>query len=236
MRTNTTDPTYRGLYKAGSLALLLSGILLLIYAGTLLILGPAPSPIVDYLTFLGANYLLVIIGMSFLTAALVLLIPAIFALYHALKPVSIGRTLIGSGILMSGIIVFLSNVGNYFWLVNIGLNYGRSCVSSCVQINQTLALATAALATSSVVIDFYIAILLIILGILVLSLAMLKSPIFGKAAGYLGIIAGIFSLVVPSVQELLYLNLSLSAYPLVASFLLYGIWALLAGSKLYKIR
>ncbi len=231
MKTATTDSMYRGLYKAGSFALLLSGILLLIYAGTLLILGPAPSPIVDYLNFLGANYLLVIIGMSFLTAALVLLIPAIFALYHALKPVSIGRTLIGSGILISGIIVFLSNVGNYFWLVNIALNYGRVCVSSCQQINQT-----AATATSSVVIDFYIAILLIIMGILVLSLAMLKSPVFGKATGYLGIIAGIFSLVVPSVQEIVYLNLSLSAYPLVVSFILYGIWALLAGSRLYKIR
>jgi hypothetical protein len=169
--------------------------------------------------------------MSFLTAALVLLIPAIFAFYHSLKPVSIGRTVVGSGILFSGIIVFLASVGNYFWLVNIALNYGRVCVSNCQQLNET-----AATATSSVVIDFYIAILLIIIGILVLSLAMLKSPVFGKPVGYLGIIAGIFSLVLPGVQEILYLNLSLSAYPLVISFLMYRIWALWAGSKLYKIR
>lgn len=230
MKTST-DPAFTGLYKAGSLALFVSGILLLIYAGTLLILGPAPSPLVSYLNFLAANYLLVIIGMSFLTAALVLLIPAIFAFYHSLKPVSIGRTVVGCGILFSGIMVFLANVGNYFWLVNIALNYGRVCVTNCQQLNET-----AATATSSVVIDFYIAILLIIIGILVISLAMLKSKVFGKATGYLGIIAGIFSIVVPGVQEILYLNLSLSAYPLVISFILYGIWALLAGSKLYKLR
>ncbi len=206
MRTATD---YKGLYKAASLALFASGVLLLVYSVIALWLGPAPTATPQFLNFLSTNYLFVGVAFAILIFAFVLVIPAVFALYHLLRDTSIGRAVVGSAFFVAGIFVLLANAGNYFWLINIALGYTSQCVTNCQQINQA-----AATSTNSVQIDFFIGNMLIAVGLIILGLAMLKSATFGRGPGILGIFSGLFALLVPPWWG--FVNLSLSAYPVVA--------------------
>ena len=225
MRT-TTD--YKGLYKAASFALFASGILLFVYSGIALWLGPAPTTTPQFLNFLSGNSLLVGAGFAILIFAFVLVIPAVFAIYHLLRDTSIGRAVVGSAFFVAGIFVLLANAGNYFWLINIAIGYTSQCVTNCQQINQA-----AATSTNSVQIDFFIGNMLIAVGLIILGLAMLKSAAFGRSPGILGILSGLFSLLVPPWWG--FVNLSLSAYPVVGTLILYGVWSLVTASRLYRL-
>jgi len=130
---------------------------------------------------------------------------------------------------VAGIFVLLANAGNYFWLINIALSYTSGCVTSCQQINQA-----AAFSTNSVQIDFFVGNILIAIGLIILGLAMLKNTMFRKGPAILGIVSGLFALLVPPWWG--FVNLNLSAYPVVATLILYGAWSLTTASRLYQLR
>jgi hypothetical protein len=227
--TETVDPSWKGLYRAGGASALIVGIVYIIITVLFYSLGPPPGggtaePVLKWLAG-QALRAQTTWGLFILTD--LLLVPAIPALYLVLK-----------GINKSAMIVAVSFFG-LFAVLDLGVTLPTLVALTTLSQNYagavsdlqraaytaTAVYAIAAASLSQTLCSFVVP----SIGSLVASLVMMKG-IFSKVTAYLGLAASLvgifygFSIFIPALAILLEIDLPL-----------FGIWFILAGSRVYKL-
>jgi hypothetical protein len=219
----TFDPTWKGLYRAGGFCLVGAGVIYIVGAVLGVIIGPPPSGEELYLKSLAARPNVAMAAFGLFALSDFLLLPATFALFVALKPFAKSTMLIAAGLI--GLFVALdlaSTEMNSLALVHFARRYAAA--ASDEQRAAWVAAASYPMATLSLA-TFY-SFVPSSIGFLLVSLAMLKGP-FSRITAYVGITAtlegiiGGFYVVVPALAAFL--------TPCLVTF---GVWLLLAGSRL----
>ncbi len=214
------DTEWTGLYKAGGASFVITGILFFVAVA---LFATSTSPPTDAEKFLKvfATSNLNLATTSLFVVVTVLFIPAILGLFAALKGGSRTYALMGAGLTLLGIgIFFISNITSVA-LAQLGQSYASAADASqrasfVAAANATLALSNAAGLFGGLFAG---------LGTVAFGLAMLKG-VFKKGQAYLGIAAGILSLLgsVPALFVLSFVFFPLS-----------GIWFIWIGSTLYRL-
>jgi hypothetical protein len=206
----TVDTSWRGLYRWGGVCMLVVGLL---YISSLAFgLGFPPSGAEAILKWLSGKTTLAYAFYGFYALADILLLPAVLALYLALKGINKSAMLVAAG--FGGLAVALDlgvNVITQVAMIALSQNYAAATLD--VQRTAYLAAATYATAITTVGLPVYSSVILSITT-LITGLVMLKG-IFSRAAGYVG--------VATSITGFLYF-ISLFV-PALAVF--YGIWGVL---------
>jgi Domain of unknown function (DUF4386) len=224
---DTPDPSWRGLYWAGSVAAVLYVILIVAPLVLLIIVPPPPSSggaaTLLYIASHKAVYLIELVSFVGLS------VPAIvvfMALYEALKHLNKSYAAIGAIIAIASEVIALA-LNDSPPSLNGGLVYLSDQYMTATTAAQHVALATAAESLIAVTNAVASCGILTALGILILSLVMLKG-VFNKGVAYLGIITGVLGIFSEALRPFLS-----------APFILYGVllptWFLAVGWKLYRL-
>lgn len=220
------DPTWKGVYRAGGVCLLLIGVIYLIGAVLSIIIGPAPSGGELYLKSLAGHATLAQVNFGLFALTDFLLLPAVLALYLALKHLAKNTMLIATGLLALFLVLDLAITElNSLTLVSLTQHY--MAATSDAQRTAYVAAADYALATLPIATFFSYAVSSI--GLLMTSLVMLKG-VFNRPTALLGIVAGLEGIV-----GSFYVFFPAFAALLVPSLITFGLWALFAGTRLYKL-
>jgi hypothetical protein len=233
MMTNpeTVDTSWKGLYKWGGVCALLVGVIYFIALASALSLGlPSSTTGEGILKWFSGQTTLAytLYGLTIVTD--VLLVPVVLALYLALKEVNKNATLAAAG--FGGLSVALDlGVTLITWIALITLSQNYAAATSDVQRAAYLATADYAVGITSVSATVYGSIIFAIWP-LITGLVMLKG-VFNKATAYVGI-AGSIASIVYGITIFVPYSSSLAIF-LVLAFILFGIWLLLAGYRLYGL-
>jgi hypothetical protein len=222
----SVDPTWQGVYRVGGICLILTGSIYLIGAVLSIILGPAPSGGEQYLKSVAGHTHLAQINFGLFALTDFLLMPAALAFYLALKQLARNAMLIAAGLMGLFIVLDLA-VTEMDSLTLVTLTQHYAAATSETQRSAYVAAADYARATLPIA-TFY-SYVVSSAGFLITSLVMLKGT-FSKPTAFLGIaaclegIVGGFYVILPALAALL-----------IPSLITFGIWSLLAGSRLCKL-
>ncbi len=223
----STDPTWNGLYMVGGASFLLIGILVIIEIVLLLLLGGLPTSGQAVLTSLSGQTGFKLLYQSAITISAgthLLFIPAVLALYVALKWVKKTYALIASGLVGLFIVVDLSvNVVNFFSLVALSDKYSVATTEA----QRAAYVAAADLSVAAIAVGLPLATVAISVGVLLFGLAMLKG-VFNKGTAYLALLAGIVGIVGS-------IPISALAIVVLIAIILTAIWSLVVGFKLSRL-
>lgn len=220
------DPTWKGVYRAGGLAMLISGLFVLLGTTLGYRLGTPPGDSNEYLQALANHPRLA--PVTYWTWALyaIFLIPAVLGLYHALKGINKNAMLVAVG-LVSFFIVLDLGITEFNSLALVRLTKDYAAATSDVQRAVYLGAEHWGLATMPVASFFSWA--GPSSGFLIVSIVMLKG-LFGKFTAYLGIIVNALGIVGG-----FYFLHPVNALSFILTFvlLLYGIWFIAVGRRLF---
>jgi hypothetical protein len=220
------DPTWKGVYRAGGICMFVTGLLFIIGAVLSILLGPAPIGGEPYLRELAAHALLAQMNFGLFALTDFLLLPVVMALYLALKQINKNAMLVAAGLIALFIVLDLAITElNALTLVTLTQHYAAA--TSDTQRSAYVAAADYALATLPLA-TFYSYVVSSV-GFLIISIVMLKG-VFSKLTAYVGIVASIEGIVGG-----FYVVLPALAVFLVPCLIAFGIWSLLAGTRLYKL-
>jgi hypothetical protein len=221
------DPSWRGLYRAGGVAAALYVVLILI---PLVLLATTPQPplsggaaTLQYIASHKPVYLIELV--SFVGLSLPAMV-VFLALYVALKQLNKSHAALGALVGIASEVIALAYNSSPPSL-NGGLVYLSDHYVAATTAAQRTALTTAAEGLIAVSNAVNAAGILTALGILILSLVMLKG-IFHKSVAYLGIVTGALGIVSEALRDILG-----------PGYIVYGlllpIWFLAIGWKLYRL-
>jgi len=223
----TVDTSWKGLYRWGGISALLVGVLFIIAIPLYFVMGPQPSGGEAILKYYSSQTTLAYSSWGTGILADVLFVPVVLALYLALKGVNKNAMLTATG--FGGLFIALDlGVTTIASVALASLSQNYTAATTDVQRAAYVATANYALAITTVSAPVY-SILILSIWLLITALVMLKG-IFSRVTAYLGIVASIvgfvysISLFVPAL-----------AMADVIAVVLYVIWLLLVGSRLYKL-
>ena len=223
------DPTWKGVYRAGGLALATAGILYLIGATLGFYLGLTPGNSQQYFQSLVSHPVAAQFTYWTFSLADILFIPATLALYLALKEINKNAMLIAAGLLSFFIILDLGVTElNTLALVSIAESYASASSDTLREAYQAAAnwgLATLPLAT-------FFSWVGPSAGFLITSIVMRKG-IFGRNTALLGVI--VFTLGIAGGFYFLYPGLTILSLFLTPILILYGVWLIAVGRRLFKL-
>jgi Domain of unknown function (DUF4386) len=223
------DPSWSGLYRAGGVSAVLF-VVLTIVSFVLAFITPQPQSSggslmlpggVATLQFIASHRSIFILDQLLFVGPVVLTMVVFLALYVALKHLSKSYTAIGAVVGIAGVVlslVPLSLVG--------GLVYLSDHYAAATTVAQRAGFATAAeslIAQNNVVSAGGI---LFAVGVLVISLAMVKG-VFQKGIAYLGIVTGGVGIICEALRPIL--------GPGYSAYLILLIWLSAVGWKLYRL-
>jgi hypothetical protein len=220
------DPSWKGVYRVGGICLLLAGLIYLTQVILGLLLGAAPADSQQFLQALATHPSLAQVSYGLWSLADFLLVPAVLALYLALKRIGKNPMLVATGVMAVFIVLDLA-ITDATSLTLVTLTQHAATATSAAARAAYLAAANYGLATLPLA-NFYSWVVPSV-GILIISIVMLKG-VFGKLTASVGIVAGIvgivagFYVIVPA----------LVGVTLLAGLTL-GLWCVLAGRRLYQL-
>ena len=187
------------------------------------------------LVYIGQNATLFNSATTLLALASLLFIPAFVSLLVALRKSSFGTALAGSTFAIAGLGVILSNVSLAYGQVQEAVTWNGGC-SPC---GSTPVTAAAGMSSFGIASEF--GLLVLFAGVAIIGAAMLMGHGFGRAAGSLGVIAGLFGVIWNFAVGPLgatYINLNIPS-PLdtvvyMVPYFLLLVWLALLGPKMMK--
>ncbi len=221
------DSRWNGLYRTGGVCIFLTGLIYIACVLITIVLGfPPVSDSEPYLKSLAAHSISAMIFFGLFALSDLLLLPAVLALYFALKPFAGNAMLIATVLMLLFAVMDLSiTESNSLTLASLTQHYAASTTDlqrSAYLAAEYYALATLPLAT------FY-SFVVSSIGLLIIGLIMLKG-VFDKASAYLGIVAGIEGIIGG-----FYVVLPALALLLLPCLIAFGLWSLFTGLRLYKL-
>ncbi len=224
------DPSWRGLYRAGGVSALLYGVLNFVVPVVLGFITPQPPSAggvatlaggVTTLQYIASNRSVFVLEQVLLFGPSVLLMVVFLALYMALKHLNKSYAAIGAVVAIASQIVGLATFSIVFGLVYLSDLYVAATPAA-----QRAALATTAEGLIAQYNTVSVGGILFSIGILVISLVMLKG-VFHKGVAYLGIITGAVGIMSEALRPIL-------GYGYAVYIVLY-IWLIAIGWKLYRL-
>ncbi|MGA3111190.1 MAG: hypothetical protein ABSE15_04060 [Candidatus Bathyarchaeia archaeon] len=238
----TVNAGWKSLYRIGAIAALVAalGFRRNMGAEMTMFFGAAPKTAAGWFTLLQNNRLLGIIALNFLDIIDYALVGIMFvALYVAFRKTSLIFAAAATSMCLAGIIVYVVS-STSFKILSLSNQY--SSASTTTQKTALLTAAQTVLAKGVPGAGYQgvggvVSIFLIAIAGLVISAVMLRSKIFYRITGYVGIMASVFDLAyligtgsVPSASFNLWSSIFVGG-----AGLLLMIWHLLIGIKLYNI-
>jgi Domain of unknown function (DUF4386) len=223
------DPSWRGLYRTGGVSAVLF-VVLTVVSILLAFITPQPQSSggslmlpdgVATLQYIASNRTVFLLDQILFVGPVVLTIVVFLALYVALKHLSKSYAAIGAVVGIVGVVLSLvpcSIVG--------GLVYLSDHYMAATTVAQRVDFATAAdslIAQNNIV---SVGGILFAVGVLVISLAMLKG-VFHKGIAYLGIVTGVVGIICEALRPILGPGYSI--------YLILLIWLIAVGWKLYRL-
>jgi hypothetical protein len=216
--SSTESPIARGIYRAGGACAVITGISFFSALFSIIAYGTNPPTLMsEELPYISSHSTLWELAYGSLLMAVVFSLPALIALYYALRDSGKTLTTLGSFISVAAAPIFTVGIVNMLAVVSLDESYqsGSGAVQSAY-----LAASSASIGNGLLLQE--VALMIVGVGAILLSVAMFKG-ILGKVLGSVGLVTG--ALVFPSV---------LSSPILAIDTILFGVWFILIGSKLFK--
>jgi hypothetical protein len=220
------DPSWKGVYIAGGVCLLVAGLIYLAEVALGAALRPAPADSQQFLQSLANHPGIARATYGLFSAADFLLVPAVLGLYLSLKRVGKNLMLVATG-LMAVFIVMDLVITDASTLTIVTLTQHAATAATAAQRTAYTAAAHYGLATIPLGNFYTFAISSV--GVLLISMVMLKG-VFGKRTAYVGIVAGIVGIVAA-----FYVFVPALALFVPFSVLILCPWCLMAGRRLYQL-
>jgi len=220
------DLSWRGVYRAGGVCLLVAGLIYLAEVALGIALVSAPADSQKYLQSLADHAGLARVTFGLFSVADFLLVPAVLGLYLSLKRVGKNLMLVATG-LMAVFIVVDVTITDASSLTIVTLTQHAATAASAAERTAYMAAANYGLATVPLA-NFY-SLVISSVPVLLISMVMLKG-VFGKPTAYVGIVAGIVGIVGG-----FYVFVPALVLFTVLSSLILGAWCLMAGRRLYQL-
>ncbi|HAE84434.1 MAG TPA: hypothetical protein DCK85_13680 [Ktedonobacter sp.] len=221
------DPSWRGLYRAGAISAVLYVVLNMGALVLFIITPPVPSSGgAATLQYIASNKSAYLLELVLFVAASVFAMVVFLALYMALKHLNKSFAAIAALVAIAyGVIALALNSSPPS--LNGGLVYLSDQYATATTAAQHIAFATAAEGLIAVTNAVNSAGILFEVGILIISLVMLKG-VFHKGVAYLGIVTGALGIVSEALRPIL-------GFGYVVFFVLEVIWLIAVGWKLYRL-
>ncbi len=227
--TNEVDADTRWLYRAGGTSAIVLGMSYIVITALYALGGAPPREAEDWLKHLSGRTTAwwAILGLSVVTDFLFVVVA--LALYLALKQINRKAVLVGTGLVVSFVVLDLTVTWpNYSALITLSGNYAAA--TNDAQRAAFVAASRYATAVLTSTLCGVYAILVPSVGILIIGLVMLKG-VFGKLTAYSGMASGVLGIV--SVVGPFFMS-TLGAAVVLASVLT-TVWVVLAGYRLYHL-
>jgi hypothetical protein len=209
----------RGISRLGGVSAAITGLFFFSALFSIIGYGTNPPTLMSAeLPYISSHASLWELAYGSLLMASVFSLPALIALYLALRNESKTLTSVGALVAVVSAPVFIVGVVNMLSVVSLGNSFNSATGSA-----QAAYLAASSANIGSGLLLQEVAVLIIGVGTILLSLAMFKGA-FGKAVGTIGIVTG--TLAFPSVM---------SSAILAVVTILFGVWFILVGWKLFKV-
>jgi hypothetical protein len=228
-RQPSTDPisaSQRTLVRVGAAAIAAIGVLYFAGAVLSLALGPAPSAGEDYLVALAGHPALARINFAAFSLVDVLLIPAVLALYAALRPTGRGLLLVAGACFAFNLVVDLGITElNSFALVDHAEKY----VAAATEAQRSAILVDAEASRSVLPAATLLSFVISSAGYLLAAVATYRA-VFRPAIGVVGIVGSVegiaagFYIIVPALAALL-----------MPCLVTVGLWAIFVGIRLWRV-
>jgi hypothetical protein len=192
-REPTADFSWASLFKISALFLPLAGFLAFcgeavqVYLDTLT-LPTMPSGDVAGLAPVGFHASLFNTEYSLLCLAVLAFVPAVIALFVALRGTDVGISTVAASLAIIGVVFVLFAAVGAFTEIQEAVVWDGGC-SACGTTPVALAAGASTLGVATQLGE-----LLVIVGILVISILMLRSTLFSKVSGIIGIVAALYAL------------------------------------------
>lgn len=223
--TETVHSDWKGLYRVGAVAALLMFVLTLIQS-FIFITNPPPSTVIDYFTLFQKSQILGLLDLDLLLIVInILLILIYLALYVALVRIGKSYMTIALAIGLAGTILFFASREATFGMLSLSNQYAAASTDTERAI---LLAAGQALLTIYNGTAFDLSYIFGGVVILIFSIVMLRSNIFGKATACLGFVMGILMLVPPTIGTI---GLLLSFISLIPTL----VWLIPIARKLFQL-
>jgi len=221
--TDTKDLRWSWLYRVAGVAALITAVLIVVQM-FVFILWPPPSTAIDYFNLFQSSTMLGLLALDFLYVIdNVLLIPILLALYVALRRTNESLMIFGVALGFVGVAaLFASNPA-----VNMHFLSGQyAAAATDAQRSLFLAAGEAMLAVYSGT-AYHLSLILGSVALVIIPVVMLRSKIFSKATGYMGILANALALgyYVPRI----------GIYILLFSVVFLLIWYILIAGRLFRL-
>ena len=224
--TEATDSTWKNLYRVGGVAALLMFVLTLVQS-FIFITNPPPSTVIDYFALFQKSQILGLLDLDLLLIVInILLILIYLALYVALSRFNKSYTTIAFVIGLIGTTLFFASREATFGMLSLSNQYAVAGTDA------EKALLLAAGQTLLTIYNGTAFDLSYIFGgvvILIFSVIMLQSNIFGKATAYVGIVMGVLMLVPPTAGTI---GLLLSLISLIPTL----VWLIPIARRLFQMK
>lgn len=219
----TADAHWQSLFNIGGAAALVTAVVIPVQA-IVVVAWPPPSSVIGYLTLFQSNKILGLLDLDLLYILdYALLIPIFLALYVALRRASESLMAIGTTLGLVGIAAYFAS-NTAFNMLTLSDQYAVATTEA--QRAALLAAGEAMLAMYSGT-AFIVSNLVGSVAMIVISVVMLRSSIFGKAIAYLGILGNVLGmgLFVPTI----------GIYLALVSVVFLWIWYILVARGLFQL-
>ena len=229
----TTDPTYKGLYKLGGIAAFIAVALTL---GEVIghAFYPQPGTVSDWFMLFQSNRIIGLLDFWGLEVPMYAMFTIVFlALYVVLRKANEGRMAIALTFALLGIGIFFAT-NNPFSMLSLSNQYAAATTDA--QRSTFLAAGQAILANTNqrAVGGFNMGLFLVSVAGLMISSVMLRSKSFSRLTAYVGILAYVLSLV-DYLREALTSSATVALLVILPSALFLMIWFVLVGRRLYQL-
>ncbi len=228
--------SWGSLFKVAAITLLLAPLTYIFSQVIQAIINTLPYPVntepgqgfTTFLDFIGSHTSLFNAEYELVTLAVLLFVPATIALSVALRKADAGLSAIGGTVTFSGLIfVLLSAVFSF-----TEIQEAAAWDSGCTTCGNTPIYEAAGTVTGGT--SLQVGGLLLFIGILILSLAMLRGGVFSKSSAYLGIITALVAIAVSFATSSLDGNVAVAVG--LVPFVLITLWGVSLYPRLLKLR
>jgi len=237
----TVDTTWKGVYRLGGAAALLSAVMWLIASSTYVIAyraGPPPTNILEWFAQFQSNWFVGLIFLGFADIVfMILAVPISLALYIALQQVSKAWSLIATALAFVGLTDYLAT-NAAFSMLTLSNQYAAATTEAQKSLLQA---AGQGLIASTQGTSYYMGLPLVWLASIILSVLMWRHKGFGKASAYVGILGyALLLIAVPlagyaTTDPATAVETVLAYISYLGGGVLWVIWWILIGLKLLKL-
>jgi hypothetical protein len=222
-KSSNVDPSWKGVIKWGGLALLLAGVIIIVFVisvGVFQVTLPLNAEeILEYPFVPTSLFVMTLVGE-------LLLFPGFLALYFTLRDDDRAKMFIATALGTFSVVMFFVSRG---LIISLGQISGRYLGTTDPTMKAAY-LAAAEMAERTQNVYSTMALIFLSLASILVGLVMLKGKTFSKPVSYIVILSGVFTIFTPFA-----VNLGIPIVISLIGLILMLIWQILVGIKLYKL-